>query len=142
MAFKMILAVNFSEDRLKQVHILGMLGKAKVKAVADGEKDESIGILLGLTAEEISEIEAMKKDLTEDQEHDDDAATADIHKEALIFCGFDNATLNKVLNGIRRGPLKEVPLKAMVTPNNISWTIRKVLGELEKEHQYFASQKK
>ena len=119
-----------------------MLGKAKVKAVADGEKDESIGILLGLTAEEISEIEAMKKDLTEDQEHDDDAATADIHKEALIFCGFDNATLNKVLNGIRRGPLKEVPLKAMVTPNNISWTIRKVLGELEKEHQYFASQKK
>ena len=40
-------------------------------------------------------------------------------------------------SSIRRGRLKNVPLKAMLTPNNISWTIETILQELSKEHEYF-----
>ena len=40
MAFKMILAVNFTPDRLKQLKLLGMLTKSQVKAVTEEEKEE------------------------------------------------------------------------------------------------------
>ena len=43
----------------------------------------------------------------------------------------------QLLDSIRRGRLKNVPLKAMLTPNNISWTIETILQELSKEHEYF-----
>ena len=58
-------------------------------------------------------------------------------EEALILCGFDNQAVNLLLSSIRRGRLKNVPLKAMLTPNNISWTIETILQELSKEHEYF-----
>ena len=65
MAFKMILAVNFTPERLKQLKLLGMLTKAQVKAVTEEEKDETVGKVLGLTDEEIEEIAAMKTETTE-----------------------------------------------------------------------------
>ena len=65
-----------------------------------------------------------------------------VTKEAIILCGFDSSALNVLLNGIRRGPLKSIPLKAGVTPNNISWNIYTILQEISKEHDYFEAQKK
>ena len=65
MAFKMILAVNFTPDRLKQLKLLGMLTKSQVKAVTEEEKEETVGKVLGLTEEEVAEIAAMKGDAQE-----------------------------------------------------------------------------
>ena len=144
MAYKEILAVNFNDDRSKQLKILGMFAKAKVRIVAEEEKDQSIGSLLGLTAEEIASLAALAKDIKEDDVHGDETSDTDIPvtKEAIVLLGFDQTELSKTLEAIRRGPLKQIPLKAAVTPNNISWTIHKLLGELAKENAYFAAQKK
>ena len=101
MAFKMILAVNFTPERFKQLKLLGLLTKAQVKAVTEEEKDDTVGKVLGLTEE-----------------------------------------VNLLLDAIRRGRLKNIPLKAMVTPTNISWTINTILQELNKEHEYFKNMKK
>ena len=147
MAFKMILAVNFTPVRLKQLKLLGMLTKAQVKAVTEEEKDETVGKVLGLTDEEIEEIAAMKTETTEGNEkvHEnvgEDEQLEPVTKEALILCGFDNQNVNLLLDSIRRGRLKNVPLKAMLTPNNISWSIHTILQELNKEHEYFKNMKK
>ncbi|MCH4178934.1 MAG: DUF3783 domain-containing protein [Megasphaera sp.] len=144
MAFKMILAVNFTADRLQQLKLLGLLTKASVKAVAENEKTEKVGTLLGLTAEEVEEIASIKKQTADDKVHDkvdEDEQSQPVTKEAIVLCGFDKTSLNLLLDSIRRGKLKNVPLKAMITPNNISWSIQTILQELNKEHEYFKKMK-
>ena len=118
MAYRMMLAVNFTPERLSLLKLLGLLTKS----------------------DEIAEIAANKVETSETKVHEDmgeDEALEPVTKEALILCGFDNKAVNLLLDGIRRGRLKSVPLKAMVTPNNISWTIDTILQELAKEHAYF-----
>lgn len=146
MTFKMILAVNFNEERQKQLKLLGLLTKAQVRFVKEEEKDDTIGKILGLTEEEIEEISAMKgeaKDETEVHGNvDEDEELKEVTKEAIVLCGFDKPSVNLLLDSIRRGRLKNVPLKAMMTPTNISWTIHTVLQELNKEHEYFKKMNK
>lgn len=140
MAYRMMLAVNFTPERIKLLKLLGLLTKSQIKVVADEEQTETVGKLLGLSDEEISEIASHKVETSETKVHEsmeEDGELAPVTKEALILCGFDNKTVNLLLDGIRRGRLKNVPLKAMVTPNNISWTIATILQELNKEHEYF-----
>ncbi len=140
MAYRMMLAVNFTSERLKQLKLLGMLTKSQVKAVKEDEKKETIGTLLGLTEEEIQEIAKAKVETSPTKVHetiDEDDTLQPVTKEAIILCGFDHPTVNLLLDAIRRGRLKNVPLKAMVTPNNISWTVDTILQELSKEHEYF-----
>ena len=60
-----------------------------------------------------------------------------VTKEAIVLCGFDRSAAGELLEAIKRGKLKHVPLKAMLTPNNISWTLRTVLYELNEEHEQF-----
>ena len=61
MPYRMMLAVNFTPERLDQVKLLALLTKSKVKAVKEEEKNETVGKVLGLTDEEIAEIAAMKQ---------------------------------------------------------------------------------
>lgn len=140
MAYRMMLAVNFTPERIDLLKLLGLLTKSQIKVVAEEEKTETVGALLGLSDEEIAEIAADKAETSETNVHEaveEDGSLAPVTKEALILCGFDNKAVNLLLDGIRRGRLKNVPLKAMVTPNNISWTIHTILLELDKEHAYF-----
>lgn len=146
MTFKMILAVNFTPERQKQLKLLGLLTKAQVRFVKEEEKKETIGAILGLTDEEIEEISAMQgeaKDETEVHGNvDEDDELKEVTKEAIVLCGFDKQSVNLLLDSIRRGRLKNIPLKAMMTPTNISWTINTVLQELNKEHEYFKNMNK
>ena len=140
MPYRMMLAVNFTPERLELVKLLALLTKSKVKAVTEDEKSETVGKVLGLTDDEIAEIAAMKQETEQTKVHEqmnEDENLPPVPKEALILCGFDNQAVNLLLSSIRRGRLKNVPLKAMLTPNNISWTIETILQELSKEHEYF-----
>ncbi|MGE1062408.1 DUF3783 domain-containing protein [Megasphaera paucivorans] len=144
MALKMILAINFIPERIKQLKLLALLTKSQIRIVTENDMDKTVGELLGFTEEEIENISALKKqeekkDIPENQEL---MAAMEVTKEAIILCGFDSSALNVLLNGIRRGPLKNIPLKAGVTPNNISWNIYTILQEISKEHDYFEAQKK
>ncbi len=140
MAYRIMLAVNFTPERLKQLKLLGLLTKSQIKAVKEEEKKETVGKLLGLTDEEIEEIAAAKVETSPTKVHtniEEDSELQPVTKEAIILCGFDHPAVNLLLDAIRRGRLKNVPLKAMLTPNNISWTVDTILQELSKEHEYF-----
>lgn len=145
MAYRMMLAVNFTPERLAQLKLLALLTKSQLKSVSDTERTQTVGKLLGLEDAEIAEIAAMKQNTSQTPTHDkvsEDKTLPVVTQEALILCGFDNKTVNLLLDGIRRGRLKNVPLKAMLTPNNISWTVDTILQELSKEHEYFHGKKK
>ena len=140
MAYRIMLAVNFTAERLKQLKLLGLLTKSQVKAVKANEMNESVGKLLGLTEKEIAEIAAAKVKTEATKIHEnvsEDDQLKPVTKEAIILCGFDHPAVNLLLDAIRRVRLKNVPLKAMLTPNNISWTVHTILQELSKEDEYF-----
>ena len=57
-------------------------------------------------------------------------------KEMVFLCGFDMHLLNRFLAAVKKGKLKNVELKAMLTPSNRQWSGRHLLQELAAEHVY------
>lgn len=55
-------------------------------------------------------------------------------EEILLFSGFDNKSLNRLLSQIRANGCG-VKLKAIVTASNQSWTVNALAEELLKEHK-------
>lgn len=140
-----IVAVNFTDERLKMLRLLAMMAKAQVRPIKAEEKNELLGKILGFTDKEIAEFTAMKKITEQTNIHEtmnEDDFSEPVTKEAIIFCGFDRKTVTMFLEAIKRGRLKNIPLKAMLTPNNIIWKIETILQELSREHEYFHGKKK
>ena len=145
MATPVIVAVNFTDERLQMLKLLAMLGKAKVRPVGEEEKNTSLGEILGFAAEDIEEIATMKQTTEQTKVHEtmeQDDFLEPITKEAIIFCGFEQPKVNMLLEALKRGRLKNIPLKAMLTPNNITWKIETILQELSKEHEFFHGKSK
>ena len=58
----------------------------------------------------------------------------------LVFCGLGQALLNQVLEIIRVSKLPPIPLKAVLTDANRSWTTTQLYEELLKEREAVAAQ--
>ena len=151
---KTVLAYNFNPERLQQLRQVCMIVKVNCKAVAPEQFDDAVGFLAGLkdcsrTAvnppenqeDRLSEtLEESAKNAGEDTEtvkHE----TAQLlmqaaQKEMVFLCGFDMYMLNRFLASVKKSKLKNVELKAMLTPANRQWSGRHLLQELAAEHVY------
>lgn len=56
----------------------------------------------------------------------------------LVFHGFSNNQFNQVLRDLKNNNIR-IPLKAVATPHNLSWTSIHLYQELQEEHQKFQS---
>lgn len=65
----------------------------------------------------------------------------DVEAELLIFSGLEGKELNTVVTGLRDMGCS-IPLKAMVTPHNIDWTISALAKELAAEHELMQNRRK
>lgn len=151
---KTVLAYNFNEERLQQLRQVCMILKVNCKAVAQEQFDDAVGFLAGMkdcpqtavnppedqeekfaaTMEEASkksgeDPETVKKEAAE-------SLAQAAQKEMVFLCGFDMHLLNRFLAAVKKGKLKSVELKAMLTPNNRQWSGRHLLRELAAEHVY------
>ena len=68
-------------------------------------------------------------------------AGSEAAEEMLILCGFNRPDLDRLLSAIRKGKLKQVALKAALTPTNALWSGVKLQGELAQEHAYMHGRK-
>lgn len=59
----------------------------------------------------------------------------ELTQQVLIMFGFTNRRLEEFLQNMRRAGMPSIPLKAIVTPQNVNWTFRALYEELEKEHE-------
>ena len=157
---KIVLAYNFTAERLKSLRTLCMMLKVQLRPVAAAEVEVPVGILAGLMTE--AELATQKNSAVENLNSDknsvaenlngdknSDAAISDgapnsvsenlpavPYLELLFLCGFDQALLNRLLTAIRTSRLQKVELKAMLTPTNITWSGAKLLREISAEHAY------
>lgn len=54
--------------------------------------------------------------------------------EMLVLCGLSDAQLDALLSALRRSRAV-VALKAVVTEENVSWSAKKLHGEIRQEHE-------
>ena len=52
----------------------------------------------------------------------------------LLMCNLDEAQFNRFLQMLRGPGLPRIPLKAMLTPHNVSWNAVQLHDELAREH--------
>ena len=151
---KTVLAYNFNPERLQQLRQICMVLKVNCKAVAPEQFDDAVGFLAGVkdcpqTA--VNPPEDQKDKLFESPEEAAQKAGEDpetvkkeaaesllqaAQKEMVFLCGFDMHMLNRFLAAVKKGKLKSVELKAMLTPSNRQWSGRRLLWELAAEHVY------
>ena len=157
---KIVLAYNFTPERLKSLRTLCMMLKVQLRPVAAAEVEVPVGILAGLMTE--AELAAQKNSAVENLKDDKNSAVENLNSdknsaaaisdgapnsvsenlpavpylELLFLCGFDQALLNRLLTAIRTSRLQKVELKAMLTPTNITWSGAKLLREISAEHAY------
>lgn len=118
---KLILAYNFTGERLQALRLICMMLKVACRPVARGEMLQPMGYLAGVKGvEPVTEI------------YDGDEGT----EEMLYLCGFDRAALDRLLAAIKKSKLQRVHLKSMMTPHNIGWNGLSLIKELGEEHAY------
>ena len=118
---KIILAYNFTPERLQALKLICMMLRTQLRAVAREELLQPVGYLAALP--EVAPVsEAYSGD--EGQE------------EMLLMCGFSRQDLDRLLAAIKKGKLRQVALKAMLTPTNCTWSGLQLLQELSREHAY------
>ena len=115
---KLIAAYGLNEIKLTALAGICDRGGIILRVVEPRETECQIGFLCGFGGF------APSKDCTEPPE-----------AECLIFSGFDRAFLSKTVDALR-GAGAGVDLKAVCTPSNQSWTLKALLTELAREHEY------
>ena len=151
---RIVLAYNFNAERLQQLRQVCMILKVNCKAVAPEQFDDAVGFLAGIkecpqTAvnppdnqeDRLAEtLEESAKKAGDDPEAVKKVAAESLmqaaQKEMVFLCGFDMHMLNRFLAAVKKGKLKNVELKAMLTPANRQWSGRHLLQELAAEHVY------
>lgn len=157
---KVILAYNFTAERLTLLRQVCMMLRVNCKTVAQAEMNDAVGFLAGLkdcareavnppSNEEAQLQKALEEAAEKAGEDPGEVKKAAVQllmqaaqKEMVFLCGFDMHLLNRFLTALKRSKLKEVELKAMLTVNNRQWSGRHLLQELAAEHVYMQQFKK
>ena len=126
---KSVLAYNFNPDRLQQLRQVCMVLKVNCKAVAPDQEDQLFEALEEAAQKAGKDPETVKKEAAE-------SLAQAAQKEMVFLCGFDMHLLNRFLAAVKKGKLKNIELKAMLTPSNRQWSGRHLLQELAAEHVY------
>ena len=116
---KLILAYNFSGDRLSGVKRSAVAVRAAVKAVEPESFGERIGFLAELPGFE-SEAKAPEGGFTE---------------EMLLMSGFDSGDIDMLIKSLRKYGVGRVALKAIVTETNINWSSIDLYEAVKADHE-------
>lgn len=118
---KIILAYNFTPERLQALKLICMMLRTQLRTVAREELLQPVGYLAGL-----SEVAPVSEAYSGDEGQE----------EMLLMCGFSRQDLDRLLAAVKKGKLRQVALKAMLTPTNCTWNGLQLLQELSQEHAY------
>ncbi len=117
---KTVLAFNFTPQRLQALKLICMMLRVQLRPVERSEFNQPLGLLAGLGGLQAAECA-----------YEGEAA----QEEMLLLCGFGRQELDRLLAAIRKGALRQVRLKAMLTPSNCAWNALQLFDEISAEHE-------
>ena len=112
-----------AEDQ-KMKGVLVRLG-IRIRNISPEQANQKVGYLAGVPGFEESKE-------TEEQ-------LPVIPERMLVLCGFGERRLSEMLLQFRRAKVPPVPIKAVLTEKNCSWTLYKLYQELRMEHEAMSS---
>lgn len=115
-----ILFYNLSNSKGKQIKLLCMRLKIRIKPVDPAEYTLPVGALLGFDDITLTETGTRETDFTD---------------EMLVFSGFTGAMLDQFLTEYKKMHIPKTNLKAVITEHNISWSSIALHDELQREHE-------
>ena len=111
----------------KKITLLCLKHKIRARAIDASKYNQPIYTLLQTSSQDTQE---NSTEITGPEE------SVTLSEQMVIFHGFNNQLFNQVLRDLRASNIR-IPLKAVATPHNLSWTSYQLYTELQEEHQKF-----
>ena len=123
-----ILFYRPEQNMLPEIPVLCALKKIRCRTVGQEQADLLIGELAGILPPAEAAAETSE------------TASAPMTQPMLVFCGLSNRMLDSFLADMKARKIR-VPIKAVLTEHNVSWTLRALYGELRGEHAALTGEK-
>lgn len=150
---EVLLLYGFRGTELGQkLHVVAARLGILCKVVEEEQTEEVLGVLLKLPGfcgdSKSAGAQAYKSGQHESQAAESESdfpvsirEKASLTRQAMVMYGFTQRRLDEFLQSMRKAGLPVIPLKAVVTPYNVTWTFRALYEELEKEEEAYKQQR-
>ena len=119
---QIILTFGLGKEKRKAVRSIAQKNKIQIKEISRKDYNQKLGALAGIQGF------AKEKVIYNGP---------DFPLEMIVFSGIDSAQIDTFLADYKQTGAQPVPLKAIITPHNIFWTVEALFKELWKEHLHF-----
>lgn len=119
---QIILTFGLGKEKIKVVRSIAQKNRIQIKEISRKDYNQKLGALAGIQGF------AKEKVIYNGP---------DFPLEMIVFSGIDSAQIDTFLADYKQPGAQPVPLKAIITPQNIFWTVEALFKELWKEHLHF-----
>lgn len=119
---QIILTFGLGKEKIKVVRSIAQKNRIQIKEISRKDYNQKLGALAGIQGF------AKEKVIYNGP---------DFPLEMIVFSGIDSAQIDSFLEDYKQTGAQTVPLKAIITPQNIFWTVETLFKELWKEHLHF-----
>ena len=119
---QIILTFGLEKEKFRAVRITAQRNQIQVKEISRKDYSQKLGVLAGIQG--FSKEKVIYNG-------------PDFPLEMIVFSGIDSAQIDTFLADYKQTGAQTVPLKAIITPQNIFWTVEALFKELWKEHLHF-----
>ncbi len=119
---QIILTFGLGKEKIKVVRSIAQKNRIQIKEISRKDYNQKLGALAGIQGF------AKEKVIYNGP---------DFPLEMIVFSGIDSAQIDTFLADYKQTGSQPVPLKAIITPQNIFWTVEALFKELWKEHLHF-----
>ena len=119
---QIILTFGLGKEKIKVVRSIAQKNRIQIKEISRKDYNQKLGALAGIQGF------AKEKAIYNGP---------DFPLEMIVFSGIDSAQIDTFLADYKQTGAQPVPLKAIITPQNIFWTVETLFKELWKEHLSF-----
>ena len=119
---QIILTFGLGKEKIKVVRSIAQKNRIQIKEISRKDYNQKLGALAGIQGF------AKEKVIYNGP---------DFPLEMMVFSGIDSAQIDAFLADYKQTGAQPVPLKAIITPQNIFWTVETLFKELWKEHLSF-----
>ena len=119
---QIILTFGLGKEKRRAVRSIAQKNRIQIKEISRKDYNQKLGALAGIQGF------AKEKIIYNGP---------DFPLEMIVFSGIDSAQIDTFLADYKQTGAQPVPLKAIITPQNIFWTVEALFKELWKEHLHF-----
>ena len=119
---QIILTFGLGKEKRRAVRSIAQKNKIQIKEISRKDYNQKLGALAGIQGF------AKEKVIYNGP---------DFPLEMIVFSGIDSAQIDTFLADYKQTGAQPIPLKAIITPHNIFWTVEALFKELWKEHLHF-----